>query len=215
MRQLRLKPLASALVCMIDNKSLNKLRKGGPHLKERKMKVLNLYFSATGNTEKLAMRIEETLRDLGHEVHTIKITDDELDLDILEYEFVFVGSGVYGQLPGKPMVKLFRKLIQAYAQKGEIKPASPRRGTAGTVVYCTYGGVHTGMNEAVPAVKYMGQLFDHLGYSIVAEWYVIGEYNTEKMRQHSVSGRLGDIRGRPNEEDLRDVAERVRGVLRM
>ncbi len=84
-----------------------------------------------------------------------------------------------------------------------------------TVVYCTYGGVHTGTNEAIPAVKYMGQLFDHLGYTIVAEWYVIGEYNPERMRSHSASGRLGDIRGRPSEEDLRDVAGKGKGVLRI
>ena len=25
-----------------------------------------------------------------------------------------------------------------------------------TVIYCTYGGTHTGINEAIPAVKYMG-----------------------------------------------------------
>lgn len=59
----------------------------------------------------------------------------------------------------------------------------------------------------------MGQLFDHLGYTILDEWYVIGEYKTERLQDMSVSGRLGDIRGRPNERDLRDVDERVKGVL--
>lgn len=178
------------------------------------MTILNLYFSATGNTEKVAMRIQETVQDLGRKVDTVKITP-ETQLDILQYDFVFVGSGVYGQLPGKPVMEVFRKHIREYVQKGEIKPASPRRPSAKTVVYCTYGGAHTGVNEAVPAVKYMGQLFDHLGYAIVAEWYVIGEYKPENMSGHSVAGRLGDIRGRPNEEDLRDVAERVKGVLRI
>jgi hypothetical protein len=179
------------------------------------MEVLNLYFSETGNTEKVATRIERTITELGHKVDTFKITDKDQDIDILKYDFVFAGSGVYSQLPGNALMKLFRRHLQDYVRKGEIKPASPRRPSAKTVVYCTYGGVHTGINEAIPAVKYMGQLFDHLGYTIVAEWYVIGEYHTEPMRNHSVSGRLGDIRGRPNEEDLRDVAERVKGVLRI
>ncbi len=178
------------------------------------MNVLNLYFSATGNTEKVAMKIQETVHSLGHSVDTVKITQ-ETQVDILRYDFVFVGSGVYSQLPGKPVMEVFRSHLQEYIRKGEIKPASPRRPLAKTVVYCTYGGAHTGMNEAIPAVKYMGQLFDHLGYTIIAEWYVIGEYNPENMRGHSVSGRLGDIRGRPNEGDLRDVAERVKGVLRI
>jgi multimeric flavodoxin WrbA len=179
------------------------------------MEILNLYFSETGNTEKVAIRIQETVRELGHKVDTLKITDKDQDIDILKYDFVFAGSGVYSQLPGKALRNLFRRHLQEYVRKGEIKPASPRRPSAKTVVYCTYGGVHTGINEAIPAVKYMGQLFDHLGYTIVAEWYVIGEYNPENMRSHSVSGRLGDIRGRPNEADLRDVAERVKGVLRI
>ena len=100
-----------------------------------------------------------------------------------------------------------------YAKLGEVKPCSPRRPSCGCVIYCTYGGVHTGINEAVPAVKLMGQLFDHLGYGILGEWYVVGEYHPEAMKSHSVVGRLGDIRGRPNEADLKEVSERVKGIL--
>ena len=84
------------------------------------------------------------------------------------------------------------------------------------VVYCTYGGAHTGSNEAVPAVKFMGQLFDHLGFEIVAEWYFIGEYPAHgRMKDYSALGRLGNIKGRPNDADLEEVAERVVGVLRV
>jgi len=54
-----------------------------------------------------------------------------------------------------------------------------------------------------------------LGYSIVGEWYIVGEYRTEGQRDHSIIGRLGDIRGRPNEEDLQVVAERVKGILKV
>jgi flavodoxin len=179
------------------------------------MNVLNLYFSSTGNTEKVARKIEETVQELGHKVNTLRITKKDMEIDILDYDFVFVGSGVYQQLPGKPLVELFRELIQAYIKKGEIKLASPRRPNAKTVVYCTYGGAHTGINEAIPAVKYMGQLLDHLGYTIVGEWYQVGEYKPEKYREHSIAGRLGDIRGRPNEEDFRDIVEKVKGVLRI
>jgi hypothetical protein len=35
------------------------------------------------------------------------------------------------------------------------------------------------------------------------------------MKEYSVGGRLGNIEGRPNEADLKDVAERVAGILRM
>ena len=179
------------------------------------MNVLNLYFSSAGNTEKVALRIGETVQDLGHNVETLKITRNDIQVDIIQYEFIFIGSGVYRQLPGRPLMELFQKLFQKYVKSGEIKPAAPRRPMARTVVYCTYGGAHTGINEAIPAVKYMGQLFDHLGYSIMGEWYVVGEYKAEQLRTHSTTGRLGDIRGRPNEEDLRDIAEKVKGVLQV
>ena len=177
------------------------------------MKVLNLYFSSTGNTEKVALKIDETVQKLGYPVDTVKISSKDLSLEVLNYDFVFVGSGVYGQLPGKSLMDLHRGLIQSYVKAGEINPASPRRPSSHVVAYCTYGGVHTGINEAIPAVKYMGQLFDHLGFTIMGEWYVVGEYNTEKLRSHSVGGRLGDIRGRPNQADLDEVAEKVKGVL--
>jgi flavorubredoxin len=179
------------------------------------MNVLNLYFSATGNTEKVAMKIGESVQELGRQVDTLKVTSKDIEIDILDYNFVFVGSGVYAQLPGTPLIALFKELMQKYRKAGEVKPASPRRPSAHAVVYCTYGGAHTGINEAIPAVKYMGQLFDHLGYTIMAEWYIVGEYKTERLRGHSVDGRLGDIRGRPNEEDLRDVAARVKGILQI
>ena len=179
------------------------------------MDVLSLYFSSTGNTEKVALRIGKTVQELGHNVETLKITRNGLQVDILNYGFVFVGSGVYGQLPGKPLMDLFRRLLWKYVKNGEIKPTAPRRPLAKVVVYCTYGGTHTGVNEAIPAVKYMGQLFDHLGYTIIGEWYVVGEYQTEQLRTHSTTGRLGDIRGRPNQTDLQDIAEKVRGVLQV
>lgn len=178
------------------------------------MNVLNLYFSSTGNTEKVAFKIRDTVKELGHKVETVKVTSGDMDVDVLKYNFVFVGSGVYGQLPGKSMIELHQRLLQEYNKEGEVKPASPRRPSTNVVVYCTYGGVHTGINEAIPAVKFMGQLYDHLGYTIVGEWYVVGEYKTNRFRDRSIGGRLGDIRGRPNAEDLEEVAEKVKGILK-
>jgi flavodoxin len=178
------------------------------------MKILNLYFSSTGNTDKVAKRIDLTLKNLGHEVETVKVAG-ELDLDILAYDLVFAGSGVYYWLPGKPMMDLCKKLLQKYVQAGEIKPAAPRRPGKKAVIYCTYGGGHTGVNEAVPAVKYLGQLFDHLGFEIIAEWYLVGEFIGANIQHLSTAGRLGDIRGRPHEADLAEVAGRVVGILRV
>jgi flavorubredoxin len=183
--------------------------------KENAMKILNLYFSSTGNTAKVAERIAATLAQLGHQIDTVKLTGDQ-DLDLLSYDFIFVGSGVYQWLPGQGMQEFIKARLAAYAAAGEIKLAAPRRPGKKAVVYCTYGGAHTGINEAVPAVKFMGQLFDHLGIEVVAEWYLIGEFPAQgRMKDFSTLGRLGNIKGRPNDADLEEVAQRVAGVLRV
>ena len=177
------------------------------------MKVLNLYYTSTGNTKKVAEKIEKTTKDLGHETDTVRITPDTEDVELLDYDFVFNGSGVYQWLPGRPMMDFFDDLRDKYSAAGEINPGSPKRQGKKAVIYCTYGGMHTGKNEAVPAVKYMEQMFDHLGFVVLDEWYVIGEY-PEDSESASTEGRLGDIRGRPHKEDLEEVVERVKGILK-
>lgn len=176
------------------------------------LKVLSLYYTSTGNTEKVADRIERTVRDLGHEVDSVRITSDKTTVDVLDHDLVFNGSGVYQWLPGEPMRHFFGELMDMYSEESRVEPGCPKRPNKDAVVYCTYGGVHTGKNEALPAVKYMGQMFEHLGFVILGEWYVVGEY-PEDMGAASREGRLGDIRGRPNENDLAEIEERVKGVL--
>jgi hypothetical protein len=48
----------------------------------------------------VADRITATVEHLGHQIDTVKVNGDQ-DLDLLGYDFVFVGSGVYQWLPGK------------------------------------------------------------------------------------------------------------------
>jgi flavodoxin len=178
------------------------------------MRILNLYFSSTGNTEKVAKQIAKTTRDEGHEIETVKITEG-IDVDLFQYDFIFAGSGVYEWLPGQAVIKVFSELRRRYVKAGKLKPASPRMPGKKAVVYCTYGGAHTGVNEAIPAVKYMAQLFDHLGFEILDEWYIVGEYVPEKFKDFNLSGRLGDIRGRPNADDFKAAAERVKEILKV
>ena len=82
------------------------------------------------------------------------------------------------------------------------------------LIFCTYSGPHTGINEAIPAGKYAGQFFEHLGFTVLDEWYIVGEFHGNERA--STMGRLGDIRGRPNQQDLaqvqRDVSELVQSI---
>lgn len=182
------------------------------------MKILNLYHSTTGNTDKVAERIDAAVRDCGFEVETVRAGKDEVPHDIGSYDLVFVGSGVYGWLPGKKLIdtigSLAKGCMSEFGGRSEIVPGAPRRPGRHAAVYCTFGGSHTGVNEAVPAVKYMGQLFDHLGYEVAAEWYVVGAYRTEKLQHHNIHGRMGDIRDRPNKADLQDVYQKTCAFIR-
>jgi hypothetical protein len=52
---------------------------------------------------------------------------------------------------------------------------------------------------------------EHIGFGVPAEWYVVGEYHGNL--ELSTKGRLGDVRGRPNQQDLEDVRKQVRTFL--
>jgi len=106
-----------------------------------------------------------------------------------------------------------KESMEEFGGSGILKPGAPRLAMKYAAVYCTFGGSHTGISEAVPAVKYMGQLFDHLGFTISAEWYLPGAYGVSKLDHHNTRGRLGDIRNRPDERDLFDVAQKVKGLI--
>lgn len=64
----------------------------------------------------------------------------------------------------------------------------------------------------MPTLKFMGQLFEHLGFAVLGEWATTGEYHGQ-FKEFSLKGRLGNIGGRPSEDDLRRVAQQVRGAL--
>jgi hypothetical protein len=80
------------------------------------------------------------------------------------------------------------------------------------LVFCTYSGPHTGVREAIPAGEYAGQFFEHLGIPVLDEWYIVGEFHGNE--EASTMGCLGDIRGRPTEEDLRRLRERAASLAR-
>jgi multimeric flavodoxin WrbA len=184
------------------------------------MKILNIYATATSNTQKVAECIEKSVESQGHQVDTVRVTKD-LDpesVDLLAYDFVFVGSGVYAWLPSKPMMEFLSASHKKYVKNdfinGEIRPKAPKRTGKKAVAYCTFGGSHTGVNEAVPTTKYLTQLFDHLGFDILAEWHFVGAYHG-KFKMLNEIGRMGDITGRPNEEDLRQVRSLASAIVQV
>ena len=181
---------------------------------EQKMKALIIYYSATGNTKKVAEAIHDSL--LNEKVKsTLCRVQDASGEEFYDYDLVFLGSPSYEWLPAAPMMRFIKDKLNLHMGRGDVKLCAPRVPGKTAVVFCTYSGPHTGINEATTTAKYMAQLFEHLGFDIADEWYVVGEF--QNWQEASTMGRLGDIRGRPNEEDLakvrNDVSRLVRSIL--
>lgn len=175
--------------------------------------VLNIFASLNGQTEKINREIGRACSGLDCTVTSVNVVGQDRPLSLLEPDLIFIGSGVYTWLPGKGMLKWIDMQMKHAREEGIIRPGSPRLPGKFACVYCTYAGPHTGEAEAVPALKYMGQLFDHLGITVAAEWAIPGAFVPEKMRFMNERGRLGDIRDRPDSHDLRDVREKTIGLV--
>ena len=172
------------------------------------MKALVVYDSVFGNTEKVAQTIHETLVQAGID-DTIHRISKNLDVEYLDYNLVFYGAPVYHNLPPKPAMAF----LERHRRRGvEILASAPEKPGIAAVMYCTYGGGHTGYNEAVPMLRFAGQFFEHEGIRVADEWAVLGEF-PEADEAYNRRGRSGVVAGRPNEQDLEEVAGRVRGLL--
>ncbi len=174
------------------------------------MDAIIAYWSKTGNTEKVALAIQEGLEEAGADV-ILKRVEDAKNVDFFTYDLVCIGFPSYHWSPPKPMDELLNAKFRAYRNQGRVKMGAPKVAGKNALIFCTYSGPHTGIREAIPAGLYAGQFFEHLGFTVLDEWYVVGEFH--RSEEASTEGRLGDIRGRPNEEDLRKVKEDARRLV--
>lgn len=163
-----------------------------------------VYWSKTGNTEKVALAIKKGLEEAGVAV-LLKRVEDAVDVDFYAYDLICIGFPSYQwSLPG-PMDEFLTSKFNVYRNQGCVKVGAPKVPGKNALIFCTYSGPHTGIREVIPAGLYAGQFFEHLGFTVLDEWYVIGEFHGSE--EASTKGRLGDTRGRPNEEDLHKVKQ--------
>jgi flavodoxin len=178
------------------------------------MQALIVYWSSTGNTEKVACAIREGLAEGGAKV-TIRKVEDASGVDFYDHDLVCIGFPSYHWSPPKPVDEFLKTKFRIYQRQGRVKVGAPKVPGKHALVFCTYSGPHTGMREAIPAGLYAGQFFEHLGFVVRGEWYVPGEFHGSE--EASTKGRLGDIRGRPNSDDLqrvkRDALQLARRML--
>lgn len=175
------------------------------------MRSLIIYFSATGNTKKVADAIRGALEEADVPITFLEVKE-AARVELYDYDLVFLGAPSIEFLPAEPVLRFIKERIKLHRGRGDIKLCAPEIPGKTAVVFCTYSGPHTGINEATTAGKYMGQLFEHLGFRVADEWYVVGEFHGSE--ECSTMGRLGDIRGRPNQKDLAKVKSDVHNLVR-
>jgi len=175
------------------------------------MKALIIYWSGTGNTKKVAETIDNTLKNSGVD-SVLKQVKEAGDDDLYDYDLVFIGAPSYMWQPPAPVQEYIKEKMNYYRERGDIKLGSPKVPGKNAVVFATYSGPHTGINEAIPVGKYIGQFLEHLGFDLAGEWYFVGEFHGSE--ENSTQGRLGDIRGRPNQQDLDNITRDVKELLK-
>lgn len=175
-------------------------------------KALIIYYSETGNTEKVASAIKRGARKAGLEP-TVKKVSEAFDEDYYDYDLVCFGTPVRHALPPPPVMNLIHKNFVRYrTNPRDVRlPASSIPGKY-ALVFVTFSGPHVGVDEALPGGALLVQEFEHLGFKVKGEWYIVGEFHGWK--EGSTRGRLGDIRGRPNTEDLGRVEEKTIKLVR-
>ncbi|MFO7899532.1 MAG: flavodoxin domain-containing protein, partial [Planctomycetota bacterium] len=86
-------------------------------------KVLVMYASATGNTEKMAKLVAEGAESGGADV-TLKSVDDVDASELLDYDATIVGSPTYYGAPAAPIRKLFDESVKYHGQlEGKVGAA--------------------------------------------------------------------------------------------
>jgi len=173
-------------------------------------KALIIYYSVTGNTEKGALAIERGVRKGGLEP-VIKRVTEAYQEELFDYDLICFGTPVLHAFVPPPVNKFIRKKSREYGARNQIMVPSPKIPGKIALVFVTYSGPHIGIDEASPAGMYVKSFFGHLGFDVKEEWYVIGEFRGlgRLGKMYSIRGFLGDIRGRPNAEDLARIEEKT------
>jgi flavodoxin len=172
--------------------------------------ALIVYWSKTGNTEKVANAIKQGLEEVNIQV-TMKRPEAAENEDYFNYDLVCIGCPSYHWHTPEPIARFLKKNFEIHKESGKIKLGAPQIDGKKAIVFVTYSGPHTGIDEATPVGKDIGQYFEHIGIHVVAEWYVLSEFHGAK--EPNRAGRLGDLRGKPDAEQLALIKEKAANII--
>jgi hypothetical protein len=166
-----------------------------------------IYWSHSGNTEKVATSIERGL-NAGNMRTTVMRIQDAADVDFIDYDLVCFGFPSYNWHPPKQAEEYLKAKFAQHKKENRVLVGAPPVKGKNALIFCTYSGPHTGIREAVPAVKYAGQFFEHVGFVVVDEWYILSEFHGSE--ELSTVGRMGNIKGLPSSDDLKRIEDQAR-----
>ena len=187
------------------------------------MKALVLYDSMGGNTQKVAEGIATVARSAQIQTTSIKLSDST-DFDFFDYYLVCIGSPVIEWLPTKPMMEFLKKKLKDYRLSGDIPPAIvPARADKFAICFGTNCGAHIGVDEASPMTEWMAAFLGHIGFQVLDKIHIPGEMRDfgqgsdwmtkETFEKINTLGVYGNIKGRPDENDLANLKQRVTGLI--
>ena len=133
-----------------------------------------------------------------------------LQIDYFDFDLVCIGSPSIQWHPTKQLDDFLKNKMGAYRKEGKVKPAAPEVDGKNALVFVTYSGPHTGLDEAIPAGKYIAQFLAHVGFRILDEWYILSEFKGNE--ENSTKGRMGDIRGKPTAENLKKIKQDAKNL---
>ena len=174
------------------------------------LKSLVVYFSPGGNTKKVAQAIVKGLESRNADVELSPL-EDAGEKDLYAYDLVCLGAPAYNFTVPAPVGRYVKEQLRRAHARERVQLRAPTFPHKWAVVFVTYAGPHTGIDEATPAGDHMAQMFRHLGFEVRGKWYTVGEFHDEDSSSN-LYGCLGDIRGRPNEHDLGVIESNAAGL---
>ena len=175
----------------------------------------------TGNTEKVAMRFKQVFEKMGWECDLLKIKQDT-DLrnplfDCNDYDFICVGSWVQNSLPSEKIIDAMhhnpgsahysadadpnkKPGVEEVMRRQRTHKVQPRKitfdhGDKKGIVFVTFGGVHMGWKEALPALVLLEHEMEHLHFQSAGRFSCPGFFGPPE-------GWFKDWTQRPHERDL-------------
>ncbi|MHA1405179.1 MAG: flavodoxin family protein [Candidatus Helarchaeota archaeon] len=171
------------------------------------MKIVMAYHTQTGNTKKIA----ETMKDALEEEDVTISSISEVDPSSLKsYDLAFLGTGIYGGLPGKTLKKLLR-------DASEIPPK--------IVLFYTHATADPKIYKKF--LKRIRKRINEAGSMILDEFECLGDDPRltldEKLervkdlppdKQKAAEEAVENLIGHPNTEDLENARYFVKSIIK-